>query len=258
MRESASGGRAMRRAAQGLATGLCAAVIVSGCATKKDLKQLRDEVVLMQVRQDSLFREMQRQNRMLLDTLRSSFSMQLDAQGQTSHRFQELGQQVTRTEEVLVQLQTLVAELMDRLNRPVPTAAGNPASPGGGAREASEAYEMGMAKMREESWAAARFAFETVVNQFHDDPLAADAQFQLAETFVAEGDTARALAEFDKVEASWPRSPRAPGALLRAGIVAEASGDRAAARTYYERVRQLYPNSDEERIARQGLTRLRG
>jgi tol-pal system protein YbgF len=248
----------MRRAAQGLATGLCAAVIVSGCATKKDLKQLRDEVVLMQVRQDSLFREMQRQNRMLLDTLRSSFSMQLDAQGQTSHRFQELGQQVTRTEEVLVQLQALVAELMDRLNRPVPTATGNPASPGGGAREASEAYEMGMAKMREESWAAARFAFETVVNQFHDDPLAPDAQFQLAETFVAEGDTARALAEFDKVEASWPRSARAPGALLRAGIVAEASGDRAAARTYYERVRQLYPNSDEERIARQGLTRLRG
>jgi tol-pal system protein YbgF len=253
-------GKVGRRAARGLVAGLCAALFVSGCATKKDLKLLRDEVVRMQVRQDSLFREMQRQNRMLLDTLRSSFSMQLDAQGQTSHRFQQLEQQVTRTEEVLLQLQTLVSQLTDRLERapPAPSGGATQAAAAGGGRDAAEAYALGMAKMQEQSWAAARVAFEQILSQYANDPLAPDAQYQFAETFAAEGDTVRALVELEKVEARWSNSPRAPGALLRAGILAEESGNRAAARAYYERVRQQYPNTDEGRLARQALTRLRG
>jgi tol-pal system protein YbgF len=250
-------GKAMGRAARSLAAGLCAAVVVSGCATKKDLKLLRDEIVVMQARQDSLFREMQRQNRMLLDTIRTAFVMQADAQGQTSFRFQELGQQVSRTEEVLVQLQTLVGQLMDRLNRPLPVASPQ-GVPAGSAGDAADAYAMGMTSMQEESWAAARVAFEAILNQFANDPLAPDAQYQLAETFAAEGDTVRALAELEKVEANWPRSTRAPAALLRAGILAEESGNRNAARTYYEKVRQQFPGTDEDRIARDRLSRLRG
>lgn len=259
MQKSAFPGKASRRAARSLAAGLCAAVVVSGCATKKDLKLLRDEVVVMQLRQDSLFREMQRQNRMLLDTLRSSFDMQLDAQGQTSHRFQQLEQQVTRTEEVLIQLQTLVAQLTDRLSRPAPAAsAGAQGVPAGASPDASEAYGRGMEMMQQQSWPAARYAFEAILTQFPDDPLAADAQYQLAETFAAEGDTVRALAELEKVEARWPNAARAPGALYRAGVLAEESGDRAAARGYYDRVRQQFPNTEEGRLARQALTRLRG
>lgn len=254
MEGTASSGRAMRRAARSLATGLCAAVVVTGCATKNDLKQLRTEVVQMQVRQDSLFREMQRQNRVLLDTLRSSFSMQLDAQGQTSHRFRELEQQVGRTEEILYQLQTLVAQLMDRLNQqPVRATPSGTTMPAGGSQEAFDAYQTGIEKMAEESWAVARLAFETVVNQFGNDPLAPHAQYQLAETWVAEGDTARALAELEKVERIWPRSERAPESLIRAGTLAEEIGDTEAARTYYGQVRQRYPGTPEDRIAQQRL-----
>lgn len=253
MEGAASSGRAMRRAARGLAAGLSAAVVVTGCATKNDLKQLRDEVVQMQVRQDSLFLEMQRQNRVLLDTLRSSFSMQLDAQGQTSHRFRELEQQVGRTEEILYQLQTLVAQLMDRLNEPVQAAPAGTAVPPGGSREAADAYQTGIEKMAEESWVVARLAFETVVNQFGNDPLAPHAQFQLAETWVAEGDTAMALAELEKVERIWSQSDRAPEALIRAGTLAEEIGDVEAARTYYGQVTSRYPGTPAYRIAQQRL-----
>jgi hypothetical protein len=76
-------GRARRRA---MIVAL-AALALPACATKKDLKNLRDEMVAMQMHQDSLFRETQRQNRLLLVTMRTSFDMQRDAQGQTSHRF---------------------------------------------------------------------------------------------------------------------------------------------------------------------------
>jgi len=257
MGSTASRGKAMGRAARGLAAGLCAAVLVSGCATKKDLKQVRDELVVMQVRQDSLFREMQRQNRMLLDTIRTSFVMQADAQGQTSFRFNELANQVSRTEEVLVQLQTLIGQLMDRLNRQV-QAAPQPGIPSGSSGDAAEAYGMGMTSMQEQSWAAARVAFQAVLDNYPNDPLAADAQYQIGETFAAEGDTVRAVAELEKVEANWTRSTRAPAALLRAGILSEESGNRDAARTFYQKVHQQYPASDEDRIAQERLNRIRG
>lgn len=257
MGSTASRGKAMGRAARGLAAGLCAAVVVSGCATKKDLKQVRDELVVMQARQDSLFREMQRQNRMLLDTIRTAFVMQADAQGQTSFRFNELANQVSRTEEVLVQLQTLIGQLMDRLNRPIQTAP-QPGIPAGSSGDAAEAYGMGMTSMQEQSWAAARIAFQAVLDNYPDDPLAADAQFQIGETFAAEGDTVRAVAELQKVEARWSRSARAPEALLRAGILSEESGDKDAARTFYNRILQQFPSTDAERIAREHLNRIRG
>jgi tol-pal system protein YbgF len=117
---------------------------------------------------------------------------------------------------------------------------------------------MGMTSMQEQSWAAARVAFQAVLDNFPADPLAPDAQYQIAETFAAEGDTVRAVAELEKVEANWPRATRAPAALLRAGVLSEESGKKAAARAFYNKVVQQFPGKDEERIARERLNRIRG
>ncbi|MGD8278584.1 MAG: tetratricopeptide repeat protein, partial [Gemmatimonadota bacterium] len=227
----------------------------------KDVKQVRDELVIMQARQDSLFHEMQRQNRMLLDTLRTAFVMQADAQGQTSFRFNELADQVARTEQVLVQLQTLVGQLMDRIDRmerppQVPNRMQGP--PAGSSEDAAAAYQAGMQSMTEQSYPAARVAFQAILDNHPNDPAASDAQYQIAESFALEGDTTRAIAEFEKVEANWTHAPRAAEALLRAGILSEESGDKDAAGRYYGRVLQQFPGSDAARIAQEHLSRIRG
>src|SRR5690606_8726139 len=111
---SCSRGRGRGRA---LAVALACALLLPACATKRDLKDLRDELVALQLRQDSLFRQTQAQNRLPPDTLRSAFAAQLDRRGQTSHRFTQLEQSLVRLEEMVNQTQLLIAQLNERLDR---------------------------------------------------------------------------------------------------------------------------------------------
>jgi tol-pal system protein YbgF len=237
---------------------LLAAIAATGCATKKDVRTLQDEMMVLSQRQDSLLRETQRQTQLLLDTLRGGFEVQRDLRGETSHRFGQLEQNLSRLEEMINQTQLVVAQLLERLDRPVmgpgPTGStGAPMVPGA----AEETYQQAMRFLGEESYATARMAFEQIVTNFPDDPRAADAQVGLAETYLGEGDIDRGLEELEKVERQWPRSPRAPGALLRAGIVALENDRRDDARSYFQQVLERYPSADEARIAEQRLRSIR-
>jgi len=259
-----------RRAAGGLLLGLAIAVTAPACATKKDLKQLRDEMLALQAHQDSLFREVQRQNRLLLDTLRQSYTIQQDAAGQTSYRFQQLEQQLTRTEELMNQMQILVTDVITRLDEqakpPAPVVAppmgvdstGAPLVTGAAAGEAGEAYDSGMEKLAQGAFATARLAFQLVVEQFPNHPLASQAQYQIGQTYVNEGDSKRAIEALEEVEARWSGSARAPGALLQAGTLAEDMGDRAKAKELYNLVIKRYPGKPEYREATRRYNALGG
>ena len=264
-----------RRVRLWLAAGLGAALVAPGCATKKDLRLLRDEMVSLQAHQDSLFRETQRQNRLLLDTLRASLSVQLDAAGQTSHRFQQLEQQLERTEAVLQQMQLSMTNFTDRLDRQIamnptgPPRGASPTNPAGrtgvaaadsaaGAGEADQAYNTGMQKMAAGAYTTARDLFEFFLERFPTDPRAADAQFQIAETYAQEADYTRAIEELEKLEATYASTnrERSAQALLRAGILAEERlNDPARARQYYQTVIRRYPETEAHKDATARLNR---
>jgi tol-pal system protein YbgF len=258
-----------RRLTGGLLLGLAVAVTTPACATKRDLRDLRTDMLALQAHQDSLFRDVQRQNRLLLDTLRQSFSIQQDAAGQTSHRFQQLQQQLERTEELMYQLQVLVADVIERLDRqPVvaqpPTAmvpvdsTGAPIIDPATAGEAGEHYELGMEKLGEGAFATARLAFQQIIEQFPRHPLAAQAQYQVAQTYVAEGNPEQAIAELQRVEAMWPESPRAAPSLLQAGELAQDMGNRSKALELYNALRTRYPGTTEGREAVRRINALGG
>jgi tol-pal system protein YbgF len=263
MMKRTGGTKGMRqRLTGGLLLGLAVAVSAPACATKKDVKQLRDEMLALQAHQDSLFRDVQRQNLQLLDTLRESlresFTIQQDAAGQTSHRFQQLEQQLSRTEELMYQMQVLVADVIERLDRqaqqPVmpPLAVDSTGAPlvtGAEAGEAGEAYDSGMEKIAEGAFSTARLAVELVIEQFPNHPLAPQAQYQIGQTYVNEGNPERAIEALEQVEARWPGSPRAAAALLQAGMLAEDRGDRAKALELYRMIRARYPGTDQYREA---------
>ncbi|MGH7505563.1 MAG: tol-pal system protein YbgF, partial [Longimicrobiales bacterium] len=179
-----------------------------------------------------------------------------------SHRFAQLEQNLARLEEMVTQTQLLMAQLNERLEALTtspPAAIGGPAPVGGlSAGEARTMYEAGVAKAGEGAYSTARAAFEALLDQYPNDPLAPEAQYQLAETYYLEQEYDRAIEELEKVERQWPRSARAPAALLRAGVISEEQGERDAARAYYEQVRQRFPSSDEAREAARRLEALRG
>jgi TolA-binding protein len=246
-----------------LSLGLAGAMAASGCATKKDLKLLRNEMLALQSHQDSLFKETQRQNRLLLDTLRASLSVQMDAQGQTSHRFQQLEQQLGRTEAILQQMQLSMANFTDQLDRQAATNPVRPAGNGGTATaqptagEADEAYTAGMDKMQQGAYSSARYTFEFFLERFPTDPRAVEVQFQLAETYAQEADIERAITELVKLETTYGSTYQAKSAeaLLRAGVLAEERLDnKTRAREFYQTVTRRYPNTEAYREAQRRLS----
>lgn len=234
-------------------------LVVAGCATKRDVRTLQAEMDAVERRQTELLQETQRQTMLLLDTMRQGFDVQRDLRGETSHRFQQLEQNLSRLEEMINQTQLVVAQLLERLDRPVTTGTapmgpgGTPAVPGA----AEELYQQAMGFLQQQSYATARMAFEGILQNHPNDPRAADAQFGLAETYAGEGDAERAIEEMVKVESQWPNSTRAPQALLRAGIIAKDNDMTSRARELLRQVRERYPAAPEAQVAEQQLRSIR-
>jgi tol-pal system protein YbgF len=248
-----SGPRTIRVAALALVFGVGAA----GCATKSDVRLLQQDINAMRARQDSLFRESQRQTRLLLDTLRTSFAVQQDVRGETQHRFQQLEQVLSQVQEMLNQTQLLIAQLNERLERQTSPSTSMPVDdPTMQTLGAAESlYATAMKAMGEGSLATARAAFEEIVTRYPNEPRAPDAQFQIAQTYLLDQDFERAIQEFEKVERQWHNSPRAPDALLQAGIIAQERLRQASrARGFFNMVLQMFPASDAATVARQRLS----
>jgi tol-pal system protein YbgF len=257
------------RLPRGLLLGLAVALTAPACATKGDLRDLRTEMLALQAHQDSMFNDVQRQNRLLLDTLRQSFTSQQDAAGQTNFRFQQLEEQLGRTEELMYQLQVLVADVIERLDRqPAPVvqrpmaigvdSTGAPIVTVDDGGRASEMFDSGMEKIGQSAFATARLAFQQLIEQYPQHPLAAQAQYQIGQTYVAEGDPERAIEELLRVEEVWAGAPRATAAMLQAGMLAEELDERERARQIYTSLVNRYPGEEDAREARRRLTALGG
>jgi len=249
--------RPLRRSASLCALGL--AVALGGCATKNDLKQLRDQVVVMQARQDSLFRLLEQQNREIIDSLRAGGELMMRVRGELGYQLQQMEQQLIQIQELTGQSQIRLAELRaqwqarnEQFGQPSDLPAGESAPAAG---EAEQLYEIGRSKLEEGATATARAAFQQIVSSYPTHELAPDAQYQIGETYVAEQAFDQALKEFERVVELFPNSPRAAQALYRAGVISAERGNISDARRYFNRVVSGYPRAEEARLAED---RLRG
>ncbi len=238
------------------------AVLASGCATKRDIRDMRTDLRRLEARQDSIFRLLQMQNREILDSLQVTTEQLLNVRG-------ELASQLTTLQDQLVQVGELTGQVQIRLNqldqqlasavRDVSAAvpgAGAPeggGAPGGESSGAREYYDIGLEQLERGNAETARRAFETVVEQYPSDPLAAEAQRQIGETYVLERSYDDALEAFERVVQRYQDSQAAPLALYRAGVVAQAQGSPERARQYFQRVISAYPDSDARRLAENAL-----
>lgn len=223
---------------------LLAAAAAAGCATKKDIGLLRADIVRLQQRQDSVIQESQRQTRLLLDTLRQSFEIQRELRGETSFRFGAVLDSMRLLNAKLDQIELAFNSILDRLDSLSRPVYGMQSRPGTSSSTVQEIYDSGMGFKNARTFNAARMAFARIVTDFPTDPLAADAQFQIAETWALENKTAEAIAEFEKIPVNWPENREvAARALLRAGVVAQDARDIPKARELYRRVNDSYADT---------------
>jgi tol-pal system protein YbgF len=122
------------------------------------------------------------------------------------------------------------------------------------ATNADEAFEAAMGAFRRGSMATARGGFQEFLTLAPDDERAPEAQFYVGETYTRDPDAA--IAAYQRVVERWPRSDRAPAALLRIARLQIARGERTQARTHLNQILRTYPRSEEAEEARTQLSRL--
>lgn len=244
-------------------------VPLTACATKQDLKNVRQEMIALQERQDTIFVLLQQENRATRDSIFEAMQQMVRTRGEIRNQLLQMEQQLIQIQELTGQSQRRLGEMREafeerRQAAPVDTALpggvrdDDPAEPvEGGGEEAEELYRIGTQQLEQEGASTARMAFEQLLRENPRHPRAPDAQFGIAETYVLDQRMEEALAAYERVGELYPDSPRAPEALFRAGVLAEEDGNISAARRYFERVRAGYPRSDEARLAGDALERLR-
>jgi tol-pal system protein YbgF len=239
--------------------GAAGLIVLGGCATKGDMRNLRNEMYWMRQHQDSVLQEIQRQNRLLLDSISTTMALTVDARGNMSNQLRAFAQNVTQMGQLVGQVMGTLNRIEQRLTALEQRSRAAPApGPTSGGMSPDEYYSAGMEKMNEGSFSTARVAFEQLVAEFPDHARAPEAQFQIGESYYRDGAWDDAYQALEKVAAQWPDAQRAPGALFRAGAIAEERRAFDRARQYYRRIREDYPDTEEARQAQSRLRSLPG
>ena len=98
--------------------------------------------------------------------------------------------------------------------------------------------------------------FQNFLQEYPQGRYAANAEYWIGEGLYAQGKYREALAQFEKVDAQWPRHHKNAAALLKAGMTKSRLGDKAGATEAYKKVLSQFPNSEAAGIIRsRGLVR---
>ena len=265
-------GRA-RRLVRGALLSLVALLGLTGCATKGDIRDVRQDLVRVEARQDSILQILEMQNRQILDSLQATTTQLMNVRGELANQLSQLRDQLMQVGQLTGQVQVRLNQFDQQLAALVQQMSGASGAAGGGGQPpdtgggdggdapdtfsmAQEFYDIGLEQMDRGNAATARQAFQAVVDSFPATELAPQALFQIGETYVLEGAFDRALTTFDEVVRRYQDSDAAPRALYRAGVVAEQQGSRERATEYFRRVVSGYPNSDARRLAEAALERI--
>ncbi len=248
------------------------AVALSACALKGDVRRVEqqvsqlhtetaradsaravvlDQILAFQQRfLDSLV-VLQRRLAMLHGDVRTDMT---DVQRQLVQIQELTGQSQQRLTEMRSQLDArLRQDIAPGVGLGPDTAARRAAGDRGSALGARQLYDLSLQQLRRGSPQTARAGLVKLLSDFPADPLAADAQFFMGESW-ADSQPDSAAAAYEQVVRTYPDSRHAPTALYRLGLLAERRGDLRAAEAYYQRVIAGYPRSEEAQLARTKLS----
>lgn len=248
------------------------AATLTGCATKRDLRDLRMEIDSLRISQEQLIRQLQRQvesnQREVLDTLTAQ---DIRIRGDFQNEFVQLERQLVQVQELTGQGQQRLAEMREELRAREEarrTAAAAAAASGLSGGETStlspadvgdpdELFEAATAALERGSLTTARTSFEQFVLAFPQHELAPEAQLMAGTASERADEPRRALTAYQRVLELFPNSRQAPTALYRAALIERERGNRDAAETMLSQLVAAYPDSEEVDEARERLRELR-
>ena len=112
-------------------------------------------------------------------------------------------------------------------------------------------YALALKKLDAGDSVRARELLTDFLARFKGDPLAANAQYWLGETWYAEKSYKDALAEFQKVVKEYKGSEKVPDALLKMGLCFQNLGDCKNATLFFETVLEEHKASPAAKVAKE-------
>jgi tol-pal system protein YbgF len=120
-----------------------------------------------------------------------------------------------------------------------------------------EAYDTGLAILREGRYAEAAQAFNRFLVDYPGSSYADNASYWLGETYYVTRDFDRSLATFKGLVEQYPNSPKAADSRLKTGYIYYEKKDWKAARQTLEAVISDYPGSTAARLAGDRLKKMK-
>jgi tol-pal system protein YbgF len=130
------------------------------------------------------------------------------------------------------------------------------ASGGGAAPSADTLYSNGLRDITSGKYDLARQEFLDYLKYYGDTDLASNAQFFLGEIAYKQKQYEQAVAEYDKVLSTYPKSFKVVPAHLRKGMALIELGQKTQGVRELRDVIKRYPNTEEDRLARAKLKEL--
>lgn len=204
--------------------------------------------------QETLLRELQRQNAALMDSLTAQDIRQ---RGDFTNQMIRIERNLVQIQELTGQSQQALAEFRQSLQAREEAAARAISGDVMISGDADELFQSAEGALQRGSLATARVAFEEFVSAFPDHEQAPAARLYLGNILSAEGEVQRALEEYSTILRLHPNAVEAPTALYHAALVERDRGNRNAAETMLNQLTAAYPSSPEAAAARDELRRLR-
>jgi tol-pal system protein YbgF len=122
---------------------------------------------------------------------------------------------------------------------------------------ADEHYGKAFELFRLGQFQAAREEFTSFLERHPETDLADNAQFWLGECYYSEKKYGEAIAAYEKTIKQYPKGDKVSSALLKQGMAFLELGDKIAAEILLKKVVKGYPNTNQAKIAKSKLARIK-
>jgi tol-pal system protein YbgF len=267
---------------------LAAAFAAAGCASNTDLQRSQDQIAELQeelanVRRTSAGKEevqgvnvriaeqtetLLRSNATLVAKVAELEDRMQNASGvneTTSHRIDQLAQQLSQNQRDLETIKALLAAMQQQPSSVTAPGTGGtpstgemtvPATPVAPAGDPMETYQAALRDYQRGNYDLAIEGFREFVAGSPRADLADNAAYWIGESLFSQKKYRDAIEQFDSVVNNYPKSDKVPGALLKKGYAYINVGERAQGVVQLQYVLHEHPKSQEAALARQKLKQL--